>query len=222
METTKVKSRDEVSEIIINDPNYKEVDNVKYLGSLISSDNDCSKDVKERIAAGNRCFFALMKTMKTRYLSKHTKLQIYNTIIKPVVMYGCEAWVMTEKTKQQLERWERKILRKIYGPIKDKNGWRIRTNSELTQLYKKPNIITLIKAKRIEWIGHVSRMDGGRSIKKIFEGKFEGRRDRGRPRLRWTDCVERDLCSLGVRNWRRKAENRNEWAIIIKEALAKL
>ncbi|PSN49291.1 hypothetical protein C0J52_24261 [Blattella germanica] len=100
----------------------------------------------------------------------------------------------------------------------DKNGWRIRTNSELTQLYKKPNIITLIKAKRIEWIGHVSRMDGGRSIKKIFEG----RRDRGRSRLRWTNCVERDLCSLGVRNWRRKAENRNEWAIIIKEALAKL
>ncbi|PSN46191.1 hypothetical protein C0J52_18541 [Blattella germanica] len=70
-------------------------------------------------------------------------------------MYGCEAWVMTEKTKQQLERWERKILRKIYGPIKDKNGWRIRSNSELTQLYKKPNIITLIKAKRIEWIGHM-------------------------------------------------------------------
>ncbi|PSN56442.1 hypothetical protein C0J52_08352, partial [Blattella germanica] len=63
------------------------------------------------------------------------------------------------------------ILRKIYGPIKDKNGWRIRTNSELTQLglYKNPNIITLIKAKRVEWIGHVSRMDGGRSIKKIFE-----------------------------------------------------
>ncbi|PSN55908.1 hypothetical protein C0J52_00468 [Blattella germanica] len=50
----------------------------------------------------------------------------------------------------------------------------------------------------IEWIGHVSRMDGGRSIKKIFEGKFDRRRDRGRPRLRWTDCVERDLCSLGV------------------------
>ncbi|PSN31154.1 hypothetical protein C0J52_24238 [Blattella germanica] len=64
-------------------------------------------------------------------------------------------------------------------------------------------------------------MDGGRYIKKIFEGNFEGRRDRGRPRLRWTDCVERDLYSLGVRHWR-KAENRNEWAIIIKEALAKL
>ncbi|PSN39378.1 hypothetical protein C0J52_26132 [Blattella germanica] len=65
-------------------------------------------------------------------------------------------------------------------------------------------------------------MDGGRSIKKIFEGKFEGGRDIGRPRLRWADCVERDLCSLCVRNWRRKAENRNEWAIIIKAALAKL
>ncbi|PSN51904.1 hypothetical protein C0J52_12790 [Blattella germanica] len=91
-------------------------------------------------------------------------------------------------------------------------------NGSLEFIFKKPNIITLIKAKTIEWIGHVSRMDGGRSIKKIFEG----RRDRGRPRLRWTDCVERDLCSLGVRYWRRKAENRNKWAIIIKESLAKL
>ncbi|PSN29709.1 hypothetical protein C0J52_27450, partial [Blattella germanica] len=99
----------------------------------------------------------------------------------------------------------------ICGPIKDKNGWRICTNSELTQLYKKPNI-TPIKAKRIEWIGYVSRMDGGRSIKKIFEG----RRDRGRPRLRRTDCVERNLCSLGVRNWRRKAENRNEWQSLLR------
>ncbi|PSN58226.1 hypothetical protein C0J52_05993, partial [Blattella germanica] len=70
-------------------------------------------------------------------------------------------------------------------------------NSQNVLLIYKPNIITLIKAKRIEWIGDVSRMDGGRSIKKIFEGKFEGRRDRGKPRSRWTDCVERDLCSLG-------------------------
>ncbi|KAJ4448898.1 hypothetical protein ANN_00290 [Periplaneta americana] len=51
---------------------------------------------------------------------------------------GGEVWVMTEDIKLQLERWEREILKKIYGPIKDKDGWKIRTNNEINQLYKRP------------------------------------------------------------------------------------
>ena len=101
------------------------------------------------------------------------------------------------------------IERKIYGPIKDKDGYRIRTNNEIKQLYKRPNIATQIKAKRIEWAGHMIRMDDGRTVKKIFEGNPGGRKYRGRPRLRWLDCLEEDLRRMGVRRWRKKAENRN-------------
>jgi hypothetical protein len=88
--------------------------------------------------------------------------------------------------------------------------------------YKSQDIVTVIKIRRLEWPGHASRMNETRSVKKIFEGKLEGRIDRGRPRLRWINGVEDDLRKLGVKRWRTKALNREEWASIIREAKAKL
>ena len=88
--------------------------------------------------------------------------------------------------------------------------------------YKSQDIVTVIKIRRLEWIGHVIRMNETRSVKKISEGKLEGRRGRGQPRLRWTDDVEDDLRKLGVKRWRAKALDREEWASIIREAMAKL
>jgi len=82
--------------------------------------------------------------------------------------------------------------------------------------------VTAIKIRRLEWPGHVSRMNETRSVKKIFERNLEGRRGRGRPRLRWINDVEDDLRNLGVKRWRKKALNREDWASIIKEAKAKL
>jgi hypothetical protein len=73
----------------------------------------------------------------------------------------------------------------------------------------------------MEWLGHVVRMNETRSVK-IFEGKLEGRRGRERPRLRWINDVEGDLRELGVKRWRTKALEREEWASIIKEAKDKL
>ena len=74
----------------------------------------------------------------------------------------------------------------------------------------------------LEWIGHVIRMNETRSVKKIFEGKLDGRRGRGRPRLRWIDDVDDDLRKLSVKRWRAKALDRVEWASVIREAKAKL
>jgi hypothetical protein len=92
----------------------------------------------------------------------------------------------------------------------------------LTTKYKSQDIITVIKIRRLEWLGQVIRMDETRSVKKIFEGKLEGRRGRGRPRLRWINDVEDDLRKLGVKRCRTKALDRVEWASIIREAKAKL
>jgi hypothetical protein len=75
-------------------------------------------------------------------------------------------------------------LRKIYGPTKENEQWRIKTNEELRTKYKSQDIVTVIKIRRLEWLRHVSRMNETRSVKKIFEGKLEGRRGRGRHRLR--------------------------------------
>jgi transcription termination factor 2 len=113
-------------------------------------------------------------------------------------------------------------LRKIYGPTKENGQWRIKTNEELITKYKSQDIITVIKVRKLEWLGHIIRMDETRSVKKIFEGKIEGRRGRRRPRLRWINEVEDNLRKLGVKRWRTKALDRVEWASIVREGKAKL
>jgi hypothetical protein len=92
--------------------------------------------------------------------------------------------------------------------------WRIITNQELRGL----DIVADIKNKRLKWIGHVVRMDQGRTVKKIFGNKVDVRRQRGRLGLRWLEDVEKDLWELKVKRWRQKAVDRKEWASIIMEA----
>jgi hypothetical protein len=88
--------------------------------------------------------------------------------------------------------------------------------------HKAPDIVNVIKIRRLEWLGHVVRMNETRSVKKIFEGNLEGRRSRGRHRLRWINDVEDDRRKLGLKRWITKALEREEWTSIIKEAKAKL
>ena len=138
------------------------------------------------------------------------------------MIYGAETWTVTSKTEKMLKTWERKILRKIYGPAKENGQWRIKTNPEFITKYKSQDIVTVIKIQRLEWLGHVIRMNKTRSVKKIFEGKLEGIRGRGRPRLRRINDVEDNLRKLGVKRWRTKALDREEWESIIREAKTKL
>jgi hypothetical protein len=103
------------------------------------------------------------------------------------VLYGCEPWAMTEKMKPSVKTWHQKILRKIHGPVKHQNGWRIQIKNELQVRYRKPNNITTIKVTRLEWAGHLVRMSVNRTVIKVFLRKPDGRRKAGRPKLRWSD-----------------------------------
>jgi hypothetical protein len=168
----------------VNRKVYHKVTDFKYLGSITASDNNCERDVRDRRAAGNRSDYALAKIMKSKEMSKSTELNIYRTIIKPIVMYGCEGWTMSEHMEEALRVWERKILRRVYGPKGDTNGRRIRTNKELQDQYRSADTVTPIKVRRSEWAGHVVRMDDERMVKRVFLGNPGGRRKPGRPRLR--------------------------------------
>jgi len=104
------------------------------------------------------------------------------------VTYGAETWTLTGKIEKMLMTWERKIMRKIYGPTTQNGQWRIKTNEELRTKHKSQDIVTVIKIRRLEWLGHVIRMNETRSAKKICEGKLEGR-GRGQPRFGWINNV---------------------------------
>ena len=89
-------------------------------------------------------------------------------------------------------------------------------------LYKEPNIVEGIKFRRLGWAGHITRMEDQRIPKKVLNGNFHTVRPVGRPRSRWTDVVQRDARQLlGIRGWRSKAVNRDEWRRLMREVKAR-
>jgi hypothetical protein len=142
---------------------------------------------------------------------------MYRTIIRPVVTYGSETWCLTANDERSLRTWERKVLRKIYGPVYDNRIWRIRANNELMVLYQELDIVAEIKKVRSRWLGHVERMSEDRVIKKLYMSKPEGRRRVGRPKMQWLDDIEEDLRKMGISGWRGKARRRDEWKFVLRE-----
>jgi hypothetical protein len=98
--------------------------------------------------------------------------------------------VLKENTKLKLQVFERKVLRRIYGPTKGNNGtWRNKLSEELNRLIGKKNIINHIKAHRLAWFGHVYRMPDDSMVKKVYKWTPMSTRSKGRPKHRWEDDV---------------------------------
>jgi hypothetical protein len=95
--------------------------------------------------------------------------------------------------------FENMALRKIFGPRRDKvtGEWRRLHNEELNDLYSSPNIVRVIKSRRIRMAGHVARMGEERGVYRVLVWKLEGKRPLGRPRSRWVDNIRMDLQEVG-------------------------
>jgi hypothetical protein len=181
--------------------------------------NSISSEIQARILSGNRCYYAYGKLMKSGALNESSKLKIYKSLIRPVVTYGCEAWTLTNRDEQHLKIFERRILRKIFGPVQNEDGsWRVRMNYELNELIRNSDIVRFIKSRRIAWLGHVMRMDDKRTPKRILQWKPVCTRIIGRPRKRWIAGIEEDMQIMGVRRWRNQCKERAEYKRITGKA----
>jgi len=136
----------------------------------------------------------LKKTLKNKDLNAASKLQIYKSIIRPIVTFGCETWAMTVTEQNRLLIFEIRVPGKIYGPTQNNDGiWRIKTNEELEILIKKEINVRFIKPQRLRWAAHVIRMGTIKNVNKLTEWEPCSSRPVGRPRQRWLEQVEEDL-----------------------------
>ena len=132
---------------------------------------------------------------------------------------GSETWVLTKSDEASPGVFERKVLRAIFGPTNDNGEWRIRYNNELYTLYKVNDIVTYIKIYRLRCGGHVIRLEEKNPARRVLVAVVEGRRKRGRLKLRWEGDVMEDARKLEERNWRNAARNRDNWQKVLNKAL---
>jgi hypothetical protein len=143
---------------------------------------------------------------------KKLKGKKYKTVILPVVLYGCETWYLTLREEYRLRVFENRVLRKILGPKREEDGsWRKLHNDELHSLYSSPDIVKVIKSRRMRWAGHVARMGEGRIDYRVLVGRPDVRRPLGRPRCRWKNNINMDFREkeLDEANWIRLAQDRS-------------
>jgi len=159
-----VMSRDQnagrIHSVRIDNSTFERVEEFKYLGTTLTNRISTGEESKSRLKSGNVCYHSVQNLLSSRLLSKNLNIKIYRTIILPVVLYGCETWSLTLQKERKLRVFENMVLRRIFGTRRHEvtGEWRRLHNKELNDLYSSPNIVWVVKSRRIRWAGHVARM----------------------------------------------------------------
>jgi hypothetical protein len=118
--------------------------------------------------------------------------------------------------------FENRVLRRIFGPKREEDGsWRKLHNDELHSLYFSPNIVRVIKSRRIRWAGHVARMGEGSGVYRVLVGRSERKTPFGIPRLRWEDNIKINLREIGIDrpNWIQVAQDSVQWQAFVNTVM---
>jgi hypothetical protein len=160
--------------IKIDNKSFERVEQFKYLRTTLTNRNSIQEEIKSRLKLRNACYHSVQDLLSSSFLSKNTKINIYRSIILPVVLYGCETWSVTLREEHRPRVFENRVLRRIFGPKRDEitGEWRRLHNKELNDLYSLLTIIRVIKSRRRRWAGNVARMGEGRGAYRIWWGNL--------------------------------------------------
>ena len=200
--------------LYVNGVQLRQVEEFKYLGVMFSSDGRQDKEIDRRINQASAVPRELGKmVVSNTRLSQEAKLAVFKTLYRPILTYGQESWILTERTRSRVQAAEMRFLRKIMGVTRLD---RVRNTVIRETLGVEPLLLSVEKAQ-LRWYGHVLRMAPDRMARTIFTAVPDGRRPVGRPRTRWTDQVN-ELCKrmgLEPAQAQTQAEDRTEWRRLV-------
>ena len=186
------RQRDEI-ELRLGDTVLELVDNFKYLGVMINEKCSMEFEINNRIAKFSQNVGLMYPLFKEKHISTRVKILIYKSILRPLLVYGCECWVLTTKLKSKVQAAEMRILRLIKGVTRRD---RLRNDDIREELDVEP-ILHFVERAQLRWYGHVMRMEENRGPLKYYKWNPAGKRPVGRPRKRWKDGIREAVAARG-------------------------
>lgn len=207
--------------ISINGHKLDVVHDFVYLGSTISDTLTLDIEINRRIGKAATTLSRLTKrAWNNKKLTENTKIQIYRACVVSTLLYGSESWTLRAAQERKLNAFHMRCLRRILNIT-----WQDKVpNSTVLERANYTSMYTLLKQRRMRWLGHVVRMDDGRIPKDLLYGELvQGKRPTGRPQLRYKDTCKRDLKALCIdlNDWEITALERPAWRQAVRKGLSK-
>ena len=99
--------------IKVNDEQVDDVEEFLYLGALLDKEGGATKDIQQRLSKARQTFYRLRRIWNSSEISRKTKIQLFKTIVRAVLMYGCEAWKLTKTEEKKLDAFQYKCMKRI-------------------------------------------------------------------------------------------------------------
>ena len=200
--------------VTLNGEMLEEVDEFKYLGSVVAANGGVEADVRNRVNEGCKALGAMKGVMKCRGLGMNVKRVLYEKVIVPTVMYGSELWGMKVSERQRLNVFEMRCLRSMAGVSRMD---RVRNEVVRQRTDVNGTLANRVDRSVLRWFGHMERMEDERLVKRVMKARVSGRNARGRPRLGWMNGVRNALNDrgIGVEEAKVRARDRNEWRALV-------
>ena len=180
------------------------------LGSKITADGDCSHEIKRRLLFGRKVMTNLDSIFKSRDITLPTKVRLVKAMVFPVVRYGCESWTVKKAECQRIDAFEVWCWRRLL-----RVPWNARRSNQsiLKEISPGCSLEGMMLKLKLQYFGHL-RQRADSLEKTLMLGKIEGRRRRGRQRMRWLDGIT-DSVDMGLGRIRRLVMDREPWCTAV-------
>jgi|AKYZ01.1.fsa_nt_gi Reverse transcriptase (RNA-dependent DNA polymerase). len=199
--------------VVLRGKRLRQVEEFTYLGSKITEDGRCERDIKSRIAQAKLAFGKARQVLTSKSITQETRKRFLRNYVWSVALYGCETWNVGAEERRRLDSFEMWCYRRML-----KIGWtdRVRNEEVLARMGCGMCLWRSIVRRRTELIGHTLRHES--LLKTVLEGRVEGRRGRGRPRRRYMDQIMRDVNCHSYTELKRMAQERQRWRIAANQS----